>query len=673
MRINFRTKLILLRINIFLFILFLVIQAKSAFSQSSIVLTDAAMEYIIPNQKLDFYKSQSSNLGIADILSDSTISFSRSGNDELESLDYQANYWFRFSVFNNTGNDFRWFLEEFNFNADDLFVYYQNETGRFDSLALSGSESFMQRYINHKNLVFPFPVGPSESKIYYLKYKSSVGNPPLLVIREVNSFISHAISEYFLLGIFYGILGLLVLYSIVSFIYFRSRSIGYFSFFVSALGLYFLSYDGIGFQFLWSSWPLLNTVGSSIFMFCSVAGFLLFSVEIVKIRNSFPLISKLIWGFIGLRGLYMILQISLPQIISFPYIDILPVILILIVAVQCWQHNSGISMFFIAGVGFILAAVGIYGLTQLDSLQVNNFAFYSFYMAPLLAVLCFYKAVSESISLLQIKPDVNDLTSEDLDQKVKEKTKELLLNSKVVEDRIKAQDTFIFKVTHDLKGPLRSIVGLVKSARIDKKTAPEVYLDYILKSCERLDTVISDLLTISRTTSKELQFGKVDFKAMIADVVESFKGNVEKENFEVIADFEQQIDFYSENTLLYSVFQNLIENAMNYKNPEAIPNSYLRISIQESNDTTQIQFKDNGIGIPEEFITKIFDMFYRVEEKHSIKSTGLGLYLVKIGLNRLESTVEVQSKVGEGTTFILKLKNFYADVDQEENRKLELV
>src|SRR5690606_30372152 len=118
-------------------------------------------------------------------------------------------------------------------------------------------------------------------------------------------------------------------------------------------------------------------------------------------------------------------------------------------------------------------------------------------------VLCFYRGVDESLNAYRIRSIMLDTTEKELDYKIHNKTQEMLIHSKAVEERIKAQETFIFKVTHDLKGPLRSIVGLVKSARIDKKTAPEVYLDYILKSCERLDTVISDLLTISRTTSKD--------------------------------------------------------------------------------------------------------------------------------------------------------------------------
>jgi len=645
---------------------------RALYSQSTLVLTDASMEYIIPNHKIEIYKDQGLNLDIATVLSDSTLFFSKASNEDFKSIDIEADYWIRFSVYNNTSKDFRWFIEEYNFNAEHLVVYYQNSTGKYDSLALTGSNDFTQRFINHKNLVFPIPASPGESNIYYLKYKSNTATPPQFIVREANYFISYAINEYFLIGIFYGILGLITLNSIISFFKYRNSNIGYFSVFICSVVLFFLSIDGIGFQYLWSSMPVLNKIGKPVFHFCSIIGFVLFSAEVLKVRYIYPAFDKYILVFIGLRMIYLILQIIWPQIITIPYIDILLIFLILIVAVQSKMANSVIPMFFIAGIGFMLAALIVYSLSFLDNLQVNNFAFYSFYMVPLLSILCFYQSAEEAFKIQQSKQNDHDLINSELENKVNEKTQELLLNSKLVEDRIKAQDTFIFKVTHDLKGPLRSIVGLVKSARIDKKTAPEIYLDYILKSCERLETVISDLLTISRTTSKDLQFSKVDFKVMISDVVESFKGNSE-DNFEVITDFEQSVDFYTENTLLYSVFQNLIENAMNYRNPDALPNSYLHISIKESSDQTVVYFKDNGIGIPEEFIAKVFDMFYRVEERHNNKSTGLGLYLVKIGLNRLQSTVEVQSKIGEGTTFILKLKNFYADIDHKESRKLELV
>jgi signal transduction histidine kinase len=645
---------------------------KSVFAQSTLVLTDASMEYIISNQKLEVFKDQNSKYDITNILANANSIFSKPFNDDVKTIDSEANYWIKFSVLNNTNADFRWLLEDYYLSAEQLVVYYQNSSGGFDSLSLASLESFGQRYVKHKNLVFPFPIAPNVSQTYYLKYKSSQGKPFQLILREANSFISYAIGEYFLFGLFYGIIAFLTLYSIVSFWKYQIASIGYFSVFISFLGLFFLSFDGIGFQFLWNSWPELNNSGNSIFLFCSVIGFTLFSAELLQIRSNVPLIYKLIWGFIGLRMIYLILQIAWPQHIFMPYIDVLPILLVLTIAIISWERIAELSIFFIAGVGFLLAVGIVYCLTNQDDLVVNNLVFYSFYVLPLLSVLCFYRGVDESLNTYRIRSIMLDTTAKELDHKIHNKTQEMLIHSKAVEERIKAQETFIFKVTHDLKGPLRSIVGLVKSARIDKKTAPEVYLDYILKSCERLDTVISDLLTISRTTSKDLQFGKIEFKTMIEDIVESFKGNSENSNFEVTASFEQNIDFYSENTLLYSVFQNLIENAMNYRNPEAKPGSFLHISIQESKEETLVYFKDNGLGIPEEFISRIFEMFYRVEVRQNSKSTGLGLYLVKIGLSRLQSSIEVQSKVGEGTTFILRLKNFYADVNQKEHCELEL-
>src|SRR5690606_7459433 len=141
----------------------------------------------------------------------------------------------------------------------------------------------------------------------------------------------------------------------------------------------------------------------------------------------------------------------------------------------------------------------------------------------------------------------------------------------------------------------------VKSAKMDKTNDPDIYYDYIIKSSERLDTVISDLLTITRVTGKELNIEPVDFKAMILEIADSLKGNVDKSSFEIVINMPQQRVFESEPVLLYSIFQNIIENAMNYRNMESEEKSYLRISMEEREDSVRVYFRDNGIGIPQEF------------------------------------------------------------------------
>jgi signal transduction histidine kinase len=106
------------------------------------------------------------------------------------------------------------------------------------------------------------------------------------------------------------------------------------------------------------------------------------------------------------------------------------------------------------------------------------------------------------------------------------------------------------------------------------------------------------------------------------------------------------------------VLKNLISNAINYSDPNKTE-SYIRISIEQENGFYSIQIADNGIGIPEDQLEHIFEMFYRANE--SSQGSGLGLYIVKETIEKLKGKVEVESSKGEGSTFKIKIPHKLKD------------
>ena len=115
--------------------------------------------------------------------------------------------------------------------------------------------------------------------------------------------------------------------------------------------------------------------------------------------------------------------------------------------------------------------------------------------------------------------------------------------------------------------------------------------------------------------------------------------------------FRQDREFYSDDRLLYSVFQNLIENAYKYRDLEK-ERCQLIINITVSKDEAIFVFTDNGLGIDEDVKEKVFDMFFKANE--SSNGTGLGLYLVKASIQKLGGQIELLSELGQGSTFKIK-------------------
>ncbi|SNR29892.1 HAMP domain-containing sensor histidine kinase [Flavobacterium sp. ov086] len=217
-------------------------------------------------------------------------------------------------------------------------------------------------------------------------------------------------------------------------------------------------------------------------------------------------------------------------------------------------------------------------------------------------------------------------------------------------------DRFVYSTSHDLRAPLNSMMGLIEIAKDD--TTEEQMLDYLkmLKgSAEKLDGFICDILDYSRNSRMKIDNEHINFKELLSDVTENLKfigGNIR--TVEIKIDIPEETSIYSDKNRLLTILNNLISNAIRYQNSK-IANPFVSVKIETFPTETIILVKDNGIGIDKESQAKIFDMFYRVSQE-SVGS-GLGLYIVKEAVSKLNGDIKVQSEIGIGTTFLIKIPN----------------
>jgi PAS domain S-box-containing protein len=217
-------------------------------------------------------------------------------------------------------------------------------------------------------------------------------------------------------------------------------------------------------------------------------------------------------------------------------------------------------------------------------------------------------------------------------------------------------DRFVYSASHEMRAPLCNVLGLNMLA---KKQQDEVQRQDIfdkIESCvARLDHIIHDIVHFSRNSRMDLSKEKIDFSAVFNDCLAMCRdlNGIEK----VAASIQVYGDafFYSDHSRLEVVMKNLLSNAILYHDPHQ-RNPYVKISISVNTHEARIEVSDNGTGIDEKHIDDIFKMFYRV---NAVKSTGsgLGLYIVKEIVEKLGGSIRVQSFVGAGTTFFIKLPN----------------
>ncbi len=230
--------------------------------------------------------------------------------------------------------------------------------------------------------------------------------------------------------------------------------------------------------------------------------------------------------------------------------------------------------------------------------------------------------------------------------------------SKNVEAELKTRneelDNFVYKVSHDLRAPLSSTLGLIHLAKLEGRDANlRQYVELIEDRINQLDRFITDVLSHSKNLKQEVVNSEIDFRQII-DI------SFENLNYLPGADIIHQevtIDkckFINDRWRVSEVMRNLISNAIKYLNPE-IDNPYVKISIKITSETCEICFEDNGIGIVEELQPRVFEMFYRATEFS--EGSGIGLYIVKNAIDKMGGSIKLESTQHEGTKFYISLPN----------------
>ncbi|MDF9799398.1 PAS domain S-box-containing protein [Catalinimonas alkaloidigena] len=252
-----------------------------------------------------------------------------------------------------------------------------------------------------------------------------------------------------------------------------------------------------------------------------------------------------------------------------------------------------------------------------------------------------------------------------LDISTKKKYEEQLEHQNQHLRKVNAElDHFAYSVSHDLRAPLTSAMGLLTLLQMEKQPLQqEEYIRIINDNLRKLDAFIQDIILLSKNVRTDLEVSEIDFKEVIHEVIESQKYGTEAEKIDIDVEVRQDEKFYSDRRRLKIILNNLVSNALKYSFLRR-ERPFAQVKVSVENATLTMSVSDNGIGIQEVHLPKIFEMFYRATDRKS--GTGLGLYLVKETLDKLGGNIEVESTYGEGTTFKVQLPEI---IDKELERK----
>lgn len=253
-------------------------------------------------------------------------------------------------------------------------------------------------------------------------------------------------------------------------------------------------------------------------------------------------------------------------------------------------------------------------------------------------------------------------TSKDITER-KQAEEVLLLQTEKLTQTNQELQSFAYAASHDLQEPLRKIISF--SDRIIKKNVlDEQSLDYFLRiqnATTRMQTLIVDLLTYSRVTTQAQPFIKVNLNQIATEVISDLEMRIEQTGGEVQVKDLPEIE--ADPTQMRQLFQNLISNGLKFHHPEVAPIVKItgcKVKADQNNlewrkELVKLTFEDNGIGISEQYFTRIFGVFQRLHGKSEYEGTGVGLSICHKIVERHNGQIRVESKLGEGSRFIVTL------------------
>jgi signal transduction histidine kinase len=667
MRISFGMKLVTL-VTVLLLSL-----SVSSFCQQPVLLTDTAMAYRLDASTQIFIDSTSQ------------LSF-----EEITAPSFQTRFWQRpdrslkfgylkpviwLKVKTKTASlRTQWYLE-----IPAPFLEYVDfyQLRQADSTWHHSESGYYRKHgmreVSHTGHVIPLGFNSDSTNTLYIKIAGlSPKTFPLYAI-EKTKFHEQVRLEDLWYGIFFGILIVMFFYNFFIFLSLRQSNYLLYICTIVCTFLIFTAASGYGGKFLWPGHPLLNYYAGRMTLGVMAVFLAVFTIRFLEVKKYSRVMYFLLLSLIPLAvvATFLVAAKNLPSAGN----NLISVATIMLMAtgIVCSVKGNKTGYFFIAAWTLYLAG-GLF-LTLRNS-GVFEFNFWTTHFVEIGAALetiiigfalgdRYRRFKNEKEEAQRLALSLQHEAREKLEVKVKERTLDLSkaneelqstletikLQAQIIESKNAELDAFFYRISHDLKGPIASLLGVCYVAKMEISDVHA--LDYFEKQrtqAERLNNMVTGLANLTRLNYAELVMEKIDFTKMIDECINSYNAHPNFSGITFTKDIQHGIEFYTEWTLLNAILQNLIENAIKYSQRRA---PFVNIRVREDGPGVIIEIEDNGVGIPREHQHKIFEMFYRATQ--NTNGSGLGLYILKRSIDRLKGTIEMSSDVGVGTTFTVRL------------------
>jgi len=626
---------------------------------------------------IETYIDYSESLELQDILNNPNLAFEQQVHQQvIGGSRKDAFYWIKLPVFNNSDS-----LINLVLHTNDIRITYirgyETQNGELLNNYSAGlAEKFSDRVLPHRSAAFPFSLESKTKKTLYIQIHNRLDPIQFPIsLSSHKNFVSTAQKEYFLLGIFHGVLIFLVLIAVFLIAVLKQRLFFYYFLYIVFILMTSLSLSGLGYQFLYPNDTVIAAHSQMLWGLLAIYSVYLFVIEYYKNENKDVRFAQK-----TLKYITPIVIFLTPFLIFPDYLDIhsnlflkklifLPAIFLMFICYFIlqtlvkisWKNPSWNNLVFLLG----YSSIAIYGIISfpinfgLIPTTIDKINF--FRVALIIEVFCITILIAHRIWTIR-------LDNIKLDSEI-----QLAKLEKEQSDKIKALEEsktrFYANITHEFRTPLTIIKGLANEINGDENQKK-----IIVRNSDILLKLVNQILDLSKSDSEGIKLNYIqgDIITYLTYLNETFNKWCISKDIQFTFKCElDHLDMDYDPQRLQEVLTNLISNSIKFTGKGG------EISIESSTDKEYkiLKIKDTGVGIKKEELPFIFDRFYQAENTDTINSagTGIGLSHSKELISLMGGDINVESTIGLGTTFTIKLPitRFANKSDFSENRLIE--
>lgn len=423
-----------------------------AFPQRAVKIADSEDQHIFTGNEIQYLEDTAGTYAFAEVLSPALNGrFVNSTTNTPQNYHLKSTYWFRIRINHSPDSRKNWILEFFDQTIDDITAFLPDEKGGYSELRMGDKLPFKNREYAHKNFEVNIANNASFDGTYYFRVKSHQTADAIIVLRSVNRFIAYALDEYFIFGIFYGMVLVFSFYNLMMYLAVRQVQYLYYVLYNLCVGLFEMCVDGIAYQYLWPNAPEWNQYAYGIALYGVSIFALQFTRTLLYTHKKAPGLDRFIIGVMVLRTVFFgVCFVVDTNWFSYKFFELVPLAVAFYTGIYIYRQGYHPARFFVLGYTFL--SIGfIHKLLLMLHVEGLNFGvvtYYSLSICFVIEMIFLSFAIGDKVRILKKKKDkaqrliihqmrlnekLKDSLNSRLEAEVGERTREVVEKSAIIE------------------------------------------------------------------------------------------------------------------------------------------------------------------------------------------------------------------------------------------------